>query len=146
DGQSRMAVYPALWHSGRGYGGVLWESVCWDLDQALAVLARYRVRRKVDSSGDVSLYDQRYRVEPALAGEVVLVRFEAKSACWLFERAGQEVCRRKVRELTTEGICGLRLSRRPGRSAKQTQARRAASAAAASAGSETGGEAPGKTI
>jgi hypothetical protein len=122
-GPSRQQVYPALCHSGRGYALGLWEEVCWDLDAALQCLARYVVWRKVDRWGSVSLYDHRLRVGRAYAGAVIGVRLAKDSGDWVFEHQGQEVGR-AASGITAAGICQLQLSRRPGRSARRTEARR----------------------
>jgi transposase len=124
DGRSRWQVYPELCHSGRGYALGTWEEVCWDLGAALECLARHAVWRKVDRSGAVSLYDHRLRVGMAYAGAVIRVSFAKDSGEWVFASDGQEVGRAAA-GITAAGICQLRLSRRPGRSARRTQARRA---------------------
>jgi hypothetical protein len=130
-GQSRLQAYPDLRHSGRCYAATMWEAVCWDLEAALACLAEYVVQRKVDRDGFVYLYDHRHRVGASWRGQVVRVRFEAASRAWVFEHDGQEVGRSTADYLSQERICGLQVSRRPGRSAQRTRARRAARGATA---------------
>jgi len=124
DGHSRWQAYPELCHSGRGYALGMWEAVCWDLGRALECLAGYVVWRKVDRWGAVSLYDHRLGVGRAYAGQLVRVSFAKDSGDWVFECDGQPVGRAAA-AITAEGICRLQLSRRPGRSARRTQARRA---------------------
>jgi transposase InsO family protein len=64
DGQSRLAAYPFLLHSGRGYSRT-WEKYGWDLQAALALLANYQVRRKVNQGGQVSLYNRQIQAGSA---------------------------------------------------------------------------------
>src|SRR5262249_869928 len=122
-GDSRLRAFPALCHSGRGYAAGAWEAVCWDLEAALACLAGREVSRKVDRDGDVSLYDHRHRVGKALARQQVTVRLDAARRQWTFSAGGREVGR-SASGLDAESICGLRLCRRPGRSARRTRAKR----------------------
>jgi Helix-turn-helix domain len=124
EGRSRWEAYPALCHSGRGYAGLPWESVCWDYEAALECLARQPLSRQVDRSGAVSLYDHGHRVGIAYAGQRVRVRLAVATREWVFELGEREVGRAPARHLSAEGICQLQLSRRPGRSAERTQRRR----------------------
>jgi transposase len=124
EGHSRRDAYPALYHSGRGYALLGWESVCWDLEAALACLARQALGRKVDRSGRVSLYDHRYRVGVEYAGERVHVRLEVATRAWVFVCGDREVGRAAARQLSEASICQLCLSRRPGRSAERTRRKR----------------------
>jgi len=124
DGQSRWQAYPALLHSGRAYALTGWESICWDLQTALACLGRWVVSRKVDRDGSVCLYDHRHGLGSAYRGQVVQVHLAAETLEWVFEQDGREVGRSPARQISAERICQLQLSRRPGRSARRTQARR----------------------
>ena len=134
EGRSRWEVYPALCHSGRGYAPLVWESVCWDFEAALACLAQKPWGRKVDRSGRVSLYDHRYRVGVEYAGAMVQVRLEVATRDWVFVCADQEVGRAAARQLSATSICQLCLSRRPGRSAERTRRKRSQGQEAAAGG------------
>jgi hypothetical protein len=134
EGRSRWAVYPELCHSGRGYAWPPWESVCWDFEAALECLARQPLVRKVDRSGDVSLYDHGHRVGSAYAGERVRVHLAVATREWVFQLGDREVGRAEARHLSAEGICELRLSRRPGKSAEQTLRKRECRGKAGAAG------------
>ena len=57
------------------------------------------------------------------------VRFEAGSGQWRFLAGGVEVGRSAAGQITQAGIVGLRLGSRPGRSARETAARKASGAA-----------------
>jgi hypothetical protein len=110
-GQSRREAYPALLHSGRGYS-CSWEGMVWDLDEALAFLARYPVRRKVNRQGKVSVYDRGVAVGGAYAGGWVYVHIDPPSREWVIcNGAGAELRRRPAPQLTQEAIVGLRVSR-----------------------------------
>jgi transposase len=137
---SRLQVYPALCHSGRAYAVGSWEEHCWDLDAALACLDGWRSSRKVGKDGAVSVYNRDHLVGTTYAGQVVEVTFDRPTRSWVFWVDQAEVGRSPAVQLTQEGICGMRLGGRPGRSAERTRARRAARAAHAA---RAGGPGPG---
>jgi hypothetical protein len=111
EGQSRRAAYPALLHSGRGYSRG-WEELVWDLDEALAFLARYRVRRKVNRQGKVSVYDRGVAVGSEYAGGWAFVRLDPQAREWVIaNKEGAELRRRPAPQLTREAIVGLGVSR-----------------------------------
>jgi hypothetical protein len=110
-GQSRRLAYPDLLHSGRGYTEA-WEMLDWRLEEALAYLSRYRVRRKVSASGKVSLYDRGLAVGREYHGQMVVVQLDAASREWVFSDGdGRPLRRRPAGELTTERIRGLNIAR-----------------------------------
>jgi hypothetical protein len=111
DGRSRWQAYPDLYHSGRGYVE-LGEPYCWSLEQALAYLARYRVRRIVAKSGKVSLYDRGHMVGKEYSGQVVYVRLDSLQGEWVFCNGDhQELRRRPAAEMTQERIRALSIAR-----------------------------------
>jgi len=110
-GRTRLESYPGLLHSGRGYA-LGWERVGWDLEAALACLARRAVRRKVSREGKVSLYDRGVMVGREYAGQEVWVRLEATTREWLVSApAGPELRRRPAVGLDQDDIVNLRVSR-----------------------------------
>ena len=116
DGRSRWHTYPALCHSGRGYAAGV-EALLWSLAQALAYLARYRVRRTVAPSGKVSLYDRGHMVGTEYRGQVVYVSLEDVPGAWVFrDREDRELRRRPAEELTQENIIALSIARQRGSS------------------------------
>jgi hypothetical protein len=80
---SRMAVYPALAHSGRPYDPA-WEQQHWSEQRALDLLAGHVVARQVSGTGTVSVYNRNYYVGKAHLGQTVYVRFDPQQRCWLF--------------------------------------------------------------
>jgi transposase InsO family protein len=122
-GQTRMAAWPGLLHSGRGYAAG-WERYCWDAPSAWACLAGSPAWRKVNKDGCVSLYDTAHWVGRPYAGRKVLARFDPTGVEWVFEHEGEEVGRAAAKQMTPEAVMGLRLSRRQGRSAEQTRRKR----------------------
>ena len=128
---TRLQAFPDLGWGGRPYApGPPWEDVCWDLSAAWECLAGCEVSRKVDGDGDVWLYDHQHYVGAAYRGQTVTARWCAATREWVFACQGQEVRRCPAKYLTAEGICRLQVGRRPGRSAGQTQKRRALRGAA----------------
>lgn len=110
-GQSRLAAYPALSHSGRAYS-VAWEQRRWSLKETLRQLAEYVVVRRVDRSGKVSLYDRGQSVGKRWVGQYLYASLEAEARAWVLATAdGREVRRCPATELTRENIVGLRVSR-----------------------------------
>jgi hypothetical protein len=110
-GLSRRQAFPGLWHSGRGYSEG-WERYCWDLGQALSLLARYRVRRKVSKRGQVSGYHRLIQVGQQHGGVWAYLGLDAGTAEWVISDVqGQEIRRRPAPELTQEAV-GLALAPR----------------------------------
>ncbi len=145
--QTRLQAYPQLQQGGRAYAaGPYWEAVCWDHQQALALLGRLKLVRKVDKAGYVSLYDHRVRVDSGLGGQEVAVGFACASQEWVFSQAGVEVQRGYAANLSAEKICALQVRRRPGRSAEQTQKRRSARAKAVAEQAEAGADLPANAV
>jgi hypothetical protein len=110
-GLSRLAAYPALLHSGRGYCRA-WEEQVWDLAEALRWLGRHRVLRKVSARGQVSVYHRLVEAGRALGGAKVYVRLDAESAEWVISDAeGKELRRRPAPQLTRERVMALDVAR-----------------------------------
>jgi hypothetical protein len=107
DGQSRRQAFPALWHSGRGYSEG-WERYCWELREALLLLGRHQVRRKVSKRGQVSAYHRLIQVGEEYGGRWVYLGLDAQAAEWVIRDVeGGEIRRRPARGLTREAIVGL---------------------------------------
>lgn len=110
-GLSRLAAYPALLHSGRGYRRG-WEEAVRDLGEALRWLGRHSVTRKVSERGQVSLYHRLVEVGRGRGGAKVSVRLGAGSAEWVISDAGgQEVRRRPAPQFTREAVMALAVAR-----------------------------------
>lgn len=115
-GQSRLAAFPALCHSGRTYRTED-EASFWERDAALAHLSSYTVARDVDSAGVISLGNRSRYVGAALKGKRVYVSLDPHEVEWLIQ-SKQGVCyhRLKAEELTTERIVGLQVTNHRDRS------------------------------
>ncbi len=115
-GQSRLAAFPALCHSGRTYR-LEDEASIWERDAALAHLSTYTVARDVDSAGVISLGNRSRYVGTALKGKRVYVSLDRYEVEWLIQ-SKQGVCyhRLKAEELTTERIVGLQVTNHRDRS------------------------------
>jgi hypothetical protein len=130
DGQSRMAAYPFLINSGRGYTRS-WEEYAWDWQAALALLASYQVSRKVGKSGQVWLYSRTIEVGDAYAGSEVEVQLHVPSVQWVIsDLQGQEIRRRPAVGLTEEAVRSLAVAKRSTKRSEQRAAKRAAKRAA----------------
>jgi hypothetical protein len=116
EGQSRRQAYPGLLHSGRGYSQ-LWEEMVWDLPEALALLGRFRVRRKVSCVGQVSVYHRLIRAVAVgqavdgYTGSWVYVGFDPTTAQWVIgDVQGQELHRHNAPHFTRQAILRLEIS------------------------------------
>jgi hypothetical protein len=117
-GRSRLAVYPGLRHSGRGYSR-RWERRLWRLDLVLGHLAGYAVPRQVDSADSVSVYNKTYHVGKRYTGKVVYVSVDPLRREWLFRDArGNQVRTQPAEQLCRERIVTLRVSDRRQRSGR----------------------------
>jgi hypothetical protein len=109
DGKSRREAYPFLLHSGRGYC-LTWEKMVWELSDALGLLGRYQVRRKVSKRGQVSAYHRLIQVGSQYAEQWVYLRMDAQTGEWVIsDVAGKEVRRRPAPQFTAAAIVGLSL-------------------------------------
>jgi hypothetical protein len=124
-GQSRMAAYPGLKHSGRVYDPTREESV-WDLQKVWDLMSRDRVPRQVDRGGKLSIYNRPYSVGVVWAGRTVWVGFDPVEGAWTFQdKQGHEIRRQAASELSRESVCGLEVThRRNGAHAAKTTVRK----------------------
>jgi transposase InsO family protein len=107
---SRWQLFPELAHSGRRYRATA-EKKSWDLDRVRQHLAGYAVPRKVDCTGQVSLYNRNYYVGVVHAGQTVYVMFDPHNSDWLFANAdGNQLRSQPAVEITAERICSLKLT------------------------------------
>jgi transposase InsO family protein len=109
-GRSRWEVYPGLRHSGRPYTAAL-EAGRWQLERVLGHLAGYAVKRRVDSTGQVSVYDRNYYVGVLHRGREVYVQFDPQRREWLFsDRQGQCLRSQPAVEIEAERLRTLQLA------------------------------------
>src|SRR4051812_35011400 len=103
----RWQEFPALAHSGRAYRPGAEESL-WDLGRVKSHLVRYVVRRRVDRSGKVSIYNRARPVGAAWMGKEVNVGFDPEECCWVARADdGQELRRVEAPEVSREAVMGL---------------------------------------
>jgi hypothetical protein len=115
NGQSRLATFPQLRHSGRRYGRQ-WEARHWELGRVLQALAGTVVVRQVDRQGCVSLYNRTRYVSKQRAGQAVYVALDASGPTWVVACAdGTQLRTLAAEELTAERIRSLAVGGRKGR-------------------------------
>lgn len=108
--RSRWEVFPGLRHSGRAYG-VADEGRRWELERVLRHLAEYAVTRRVDRTGQVSLYNRNYYVGVVHGGRTVYVMFDPQTREWLFsDRDGKQLRSQPAVEIDRARICALDLA------------------------------------
>jgi hypothetical protein len=106
-GQSRLAAYPDLKHSGRAYDLTREEST-WDLQKVWDLMGTHRVPRRVDRGGKLSVYNRPYSVGVVWAGRTVWVGFDPVEGHWTFQdEKGIEIRRQVARELSRESVCQM---------------------------------------
>jgi hypothetical protein len=110
-GQSRLAAYPGLRHSGRPYHSA-WEAEHWDHPRVLQYLADTTVARQVSADGKVSLYDRGVYVGRAWAASLVYVSVDPERQEWVISTPdGQPLRRQPADELSAERIRSLTVAR-----------------------------------
>jgi hypothetical protein len=114
-GRSRCQAFPELRHSGRLYNKA-WEDREWDLESVLAHMADYRVVRRVDSKGQVSLYNRNHYVGKHHRGVDIYVLLDPLACEWVFTGTdGTQLRRKAAEELNRERICNLNVLHRHNR-------------------------------
>lgn len=109
-GQSRWQLFPGLAHSGRPYRAAK-EKALWDLTRVQEHLAGYVVPRKVDRTGQVSLYNRNYYVGLLHKGQTVYVLFDPHSGEWVFTASdGRQLRSHQAVEITATRITTLQLT------------------------------------
>jgi transposase len=115
DGRSRWEVYPALKHSGRSYRRRE-ERARWQVATVWDFVAQQVVRRRVDCTGSVSLYNRTRYVGKPYIGRPVYVSLDPNGPTWVFaDEAGNELRTHPADELTAERICSLSVTGRKGK-------------------------------
>jgi hypothetical protein len=111
-GRSRWDAFPELRHSHRPYSKA-WERCHWSLELVLAHLADYSVVRRVDSKGQVSVYNRNHYVGKRYAGRDVYVVLDPVDREWVFTtREGLQLRRKAADEIAREPILKLQVTHR----------------------------------
>jgi hypothetical protein len=111
-GRSRLAAYPGLAHSGRAYTPE-WEEAHWSLAAVGAHLAGYAVRRRVDGTGTISLYNRNHYVGIIHKRKTVYVMFDPVVREWIFaDEEGRQLGRQAATKISREDIMGLTVTHR----------------------------------
>ena len=111
-GRSRGEAFPQLVHSGRAYTPE-WEEAHWSLERAAAELAGYAVRRRVDATGTISLYNRRHYVGSIHKRKNVFVMFDPETYEWVVaDDEGRQLSRQPAKQINREDIRDLAVSLR----------------------------------
>jgi hypothetical protein len=109
DGQSRCQVFGSVQHSGRPYASAHDEQHG-DMTRVLPHLATYVVRRQVDNSGTISVWNRTHYVGPAYAGQLVWVRLDPLEHQWIIaSQTGEQIRSKPAKELTAEAVRRLQI-------------------------------------
>jgi transposase len=114
-GRSRWEVYPTLRHSGRKYR-VGQERQQWEASRAWAAVAQQVVKRRVDCTGCVSVYNRGRYVGKPYIGTQVYVSLDPTGPTWVIaDEAGRQLRTHAAEELAGERIRSLSVACRKGK-------------------------------
>jgi hypothetical protein len=109
---SRTAYYPGLAHSGRPYDPAR-EPELWEWSRVTEHLATYAVTRRVDSRGQVSLYNRNHYVGQIHKGKAVYVMYDPNCNEWLFtDRDGHQLRTLPAEMLSAQRVMALEVTHR----------------------------------
>jgi hypothetical protein len=109
-GKSRWEAFPQLAHSGRPYTAE-WEEADWSLELVAEGLAGYAVRRRVDASGRISLYNRNHYVGSIHKRKDVYVMFDPETYEWVVaDNEGRQLSRQPANHINREDIMKLTVS------------------------------------
>jgi len=112
---SRLEVYPTLRHSGRKYSSRR-EPSQWQASLAWEAVARQVVRRQVDCTGCVSVYNRGRYVGKQYIGTQVYVSLDPTGPTWVIaDEAGRELRTHAAEELAAGRIRSLAVATRKGK-------------------------------
>jgi len=110
--RSRMAFFEGLKHSGRPYDPDQ-EGQLWEWSRVAEQLATYPVQRRVDSKGQVSLYNRGHYVGQIHRGKEIYVMYDPNRNEWVFaDRDGHQLRSLPAEELTPQRIIDLDVTHR----------------------------------
>jgi hypothetical protein len=109
---SRIAFFPGLAHSGRPYDPAQ-EPALWNWSRVTEHLATYVVTRHVDSTGQVSLYNQGHYVGKIHRGKEVYVMFDPNRTEWVIaDHGGQQLRSLPAEMLSSQRVMDLNVTHR----------------------------------
>ena len=109
---SRLAYYPGLVHSGRQYAPEREESL-WEWGRVAEHLSNYVLVRRVDQSGQVSLYNRGHYVGKIHQRKDVYVTYDPLDNEWVFsDLEGRQLRRLLAKELSPERVMNLNVTHR----------------------------------
>jgi len=109
---SRTKYFATLAHSGRRYDPVR-ESVQWEWSRVAAHLATYVVTRKVDSTGQVSLYSRGHYVGVIHGKKEVYVMYDPNRNEWVIsDSAGNQLRSLPATWLNPQAVMDLEVTHR----------------------------------
>jgi transposase InsO family protein len=112
-GKSRWQAFEPLGQPTKRPYSHAWEEQNWDLGLVLSHLADYSVPRRVDSKGQVSLYNRNQYVGKQHSGRTIYLTLDPLEREWVFATgAGVELRRTSAEEISPERIMQLRVSHR----------------------------------
>jgi hypothetical protein len=108
--RTRWELYPELAQAERRYRR-RGERQQWAIERVRAQLSTYAVPRRVDHSGNVSVYNRNQYVGSMHGGKTSYVLFDPQAGEWLFaDTEGRELRRRPAPEITPERIIALQVA------------------------------------
>jgi hypothetical protein len=111
-GYTRAQAYPDLYTNPRSYAAGSDRDV-WQLTAVATYLSRLTFRRKVERSGQVSLFANVYSVGRASARQFVTITLDPLTLEWVFTDDYRRLVRRlPAKELSYEQISQLQLAKR----------------------------------
>jgi hypothetical protein len=109
---SRMAFFASLKHSGRPYDPAR-EPESWQWPRVAAHLSTYVVTRRVDSKGQVSLYNRGHYVGQIHRGEEVYVMYDPNRNEWVFAaRDGHQLRSLPADAVSPQNVMNLEVTHR----------------------------------
>ena len=113
EGLSRKEYFPGLEHSGRPYTREA-ERALWEWSRVTEHLSTYVLIRRVDRSGQVSVYNRGRYVGKIHQGRDVYVMYDPVSNHWLFtDLEGRQLREQPAEELSLERVMNLNVTHRP---------------------------------
>lgn len=111
-GRTRRQAFPQLEQPRRPYARDQ-ELALWDRSRVDQFLAGGLWRRRVSTTGQISLYNRNYRVGRPHAGQEVSVQFDPIGREWVVQDStGQELARHTAEQITQERIMSLTVMHR----------------------------------